>query len=114
MTHLIRFALGAALLATVSACDSAPGALDPPAPGPATLRVRNAGSRTITSVDVVRCSSNPNGDIRWVPVSIPPNQTWTRQYAEGCHTVEIDFNTGGGWATTLNFSATTPTQINPF
>ena len=114
MTHLIRIVLGAALLAT-AACDSAPGALDPPPPGPATLRVRNtSSSRTITMVDVVKCSNNPNGETRWIPVSIAPGQTWTRQHATGCHTVEIDFNTGGGWLEQVTLSATTPTQINPF
>lgn len=113
MTHLIRIVLGAALLAT-TACDSAPGALDPPPPGPATLRVRNTGSRTITAIDVVKCANNPNGDTRWLPVSIGPNQTWERRYATGCHTVDVDFNSGGGWLQQVTLSATTPTQINPF
>lgn len=114
MTHLIRFVFGAALLAT-TACDSVPGALDPPPPGPATFRVRNtSSSRTITAIDIEKCASNPSGETRWFPVSVAPSQTWTRQHAAGCHTVVVEFNSGGGWREQVNLRATTPTQINPY
>lgn len=114
MTHLIRIVLGAALLAT-TACDSLPGALDPPPPGPATFRVRNtSSSRTITAVDIEKCTNNPNGETRWFPVSVAPRATWSRQHAVGCHIVEVEFNTGGGWREQVNLSATAATQINPY
>jgi hypothetical protein len=115
-TTFMRRAFAAAAIAFVAtACDSVPGALDPEPEGPARLVVHNASSsRTITSVYVKACNNNPAGDTRWVPVEVAPNQNWSRGWATGCHTVEVDFNSGGGWATNVTLSATTSTTINPF
>lgn len=116
-TTFMRRALAAAAIAFIATgCDSAPGALDPEPEGPAKLVVRNASSsRTIKSVYVKACTNNPAGDTRWVPIEIPPSQTWSRGWATGCHTVEVQFTSGGGWGpAAATLSATTTTTINPF
>ena len=115
-TSFMRRAFVAAAIAFVATgCDSMPGALDPEPEGPAVLRVHNSSSsRTITSVYVQACSNTARADTRWVPVEIAPNQNWSRGWDPGCARVEVDFNSGGGWATSVSLSATSTVTINPF
>lgn len=115
-TTFLRRAFAAAALAILATgCDSVPGALDPDPEGPATIAVHNAGSRTITAVYVKACPGNAAGYTRWVPVSIAPNRDWSRGWNTGCHTAEIQFNSGGEWNSgSLNLTAGATTTIYPF
>lgn len=94
-------------------CDSMPGVLDPPPPGPAELRVRNAGtSRILTSIELRACGSGQL--VKWTRVSLSPSEIHTGRYPEGCHNVEIEFKTGGGWIQQVTLSAAAPVQMNPY
>ena len=112
MPAYIRRALSACALAMLSACDSIPGAIEPETQGPARLIVQNAGSRTITSVELRACGSGSL--VKWSKTSIGPSQSWSYGYDAGCYRVTVDFNSGGGWATSVQLSATQALTIRPF
>src|SRR5687768_8520735 len=112
MHAYIRLAVSACALALLSACDSMPGAIEPETEGPARLIVLNTGSRTITSVELRACGSGSL--VKWSKTSIGPSQSWSYGYDAGCYGVSVDFNSGGGWGTSVQLSATQSQTIRPF
>lgn len=112
MPTTLRMLIGAAVLAFATACDSFPGAMDPEPEGPAQLIVRNAGSRRITSVELRACGSGQL--VKWTRTDIGPSQSWSRGYPAGCHNVEVEFNSGGGWTTPVTLSESQPQTISPW
>ena len=111
MNRRTALSLALALVATTG-CDSLPDAFAPEgAAWQAELQVYNAGSRRITAIEA-ECEALTRINRRTLDVA--PGQRWSGKYPEGVCFLRVEFFTGGGWTTSVTFSADSPSQISPF
>jgi len=109
MTRHLRLLFAASALATLAACDSLPGAIDPPPSAPAELSIVNGSSRTVAFVEARSCTT---GDVvKYTRVSISPSRSWTGRYPEGCFYMYIEYSDGWNTARQVELTADAPVTI---
>jgi hypothetical protein len=111
---MTRLLLVFAAVVVLQGCDSIPGLMDvhPPEDGNAELTIVNVGSRTMTEVELIPCTTTGEEGVKTrFRVEVKPRESWTRRFAPACQGVHLRFSTGGGWTARVTLSEERPVRL---